>query len=64
MYKMITKKFCPQCGSEDVYMMAGGITGSWMCKKCGHQGPVLEKEIFDSEKELVGSKKDEGDGEQ
>jgi len=47
---MITKKICPNCGSEDVYMIAGGMTGTWMCKKCGHVGPVFEKEIIGSER--------------
>jgi ribosomal protein L37AE/L43A len=43
---MITTKICPNCGSEDVHMIAGGVTGSWMCKKCGHRGAVFEKEII------------------
>jgi len=46
---MLTKKFCPNCGSEEVYMVSGGITGTWMCKKCGYTGPVFEKEIIESE---------------
>lgn len=46
---MITKKICPNCGSEEVYMIAGGMTGTWMCKSCGHIGPVFEKEIIGSE---------------
>jgi len=45
---MITTKICPNCGSEEVYMIAGGITGTWMCKKCGYTGPVFEKEIIES----------------
>ena len=45
----ITVKICPNCGSEDVYMVAGGVTGGWMCKKCGHMGPVFEKEIVGKE---------------
>lgn len=40
-------KFCPNCKSEDVEMVAGGITGGWMCRACGYSGPVLEKEILD-----------------
>jgi ribosomal protein L37AE/L43A len=46
---MISRKFCANCGSEDVHMVSGGITGQWVCKKCGHIGPVLEKEIIESE---------------
>lgn len=51
---MLNKKFCPQCGSEDVTMIAAGITGSWMCKKCRFTGSVFpEKEIVGRE---MGSK--------
>jgi len=46
---MITVKICPNCGSEDVYMVAGGIIGSWMCKKCGYTGSVFEKEIIEGD---------------
>ena len=46
---MITKKICMNCGSEEVYMIAGGVTGQWMCKNCGHVGSVLEKEILGKE---------------
>ena len=52
---MITKKFCPRCGSEDVHMIAGGTTGQWMCKNCNYIGSVLEKVITGSE---LKSKKD------
>ena len=44
---MLAKKFCPNCRSEEVMMVAGGITGAWMCKNCGFSGSVFpEKEIF------------------
>ncbi len=44
---MLGKKFCPKCGSEDVMMVAGGITGTWMCKKCGFSGSIFpEKELI------------------
>ena len=55
---MITTKICPNCGSEEVYMIAGGITGTWMCKKCGYSGPVFEKEIIESEVKGKVSKKE------
>ena len=47
---VLTKKFCPKCGSEDVQMIAGGITGSWICKNCSYSGSVFP------EKEIVGTK--------
>mgnify|MGYP001560531724 CR=1 FL=1 len=49
---MLTKKICPNCGSEDVYMIAGGITGNWICKSCGYSGAVLEKEIIGKERKI------------
>ena len=53
-FKMnITTKICPKCGSEDVYMVAGGITGGWMCKNCGYIGAILEKEIIGSKNKNV-----------
>jgi ribosomal protein L37AE/L43A len=58
---MITRKICPNCGSEDVFMISGGITGTWKCKNCGHTGAVFEKEIIGSDQESnkknVGGKK-------
>lgn len=42
---MYKAKFCPQCESEDVEMVSGGITGTWKCMNCGFQGAVFpEKE--------------------
>ena len=50
---MIGKKFCPNCGSENVYMMAGGITGTWMCSNCGYSGSIFpEREIVGKELKL------------
>ncbi len=47
---MITKKFCPNCGSNDVELVAGGITGSWMCRNCGYLGSIFpEKPILGRE---------------
>ena len=53
---MITKKFCPDCGSEEVMMVAGGITGTWMCKDCGFTGMFPEKEIIGREMKETGAK--------
>jgi ribosomal protein L37AE/L43A len=49
-------KICPNCGSKEVYMIAGSMTGTWMCKNCGHVGPVFEKEIVQSEQRTHGKK--------
>jgi ribosomal protein L37AE/L43A len=44
-------KFCPTCGSEEITMEAGGITGTWRCNKCGFSGSVFpEKELLDTKK--------------
>ncbi len=47
---MIGKKFCPNCGGDDVEMVAGGITGAWMCADCGYSGSIFP------EKPIVGGK--------
>ena len=47
---MIGKKFCPSCGSENVEMVAGGMTGAWMCSDCGYSGSIFP------EKPIIGSK--------
>ena len=50
---MVSKKFCPRCGSEEVEMIAGGITGTWMCRKCGFSGAIFpEKEIVGKDSKL------------
>ncbi|MCH7568676.1 MAG: TFIIB-type zinc ribbon-containing protein [Nanoarchaeota archaeon] len=55
---MISKKFCPRCRSEDVAMIAGGVTGTWMCKKCGFSGSVFpEREIVGREMKSTTFKK-------
>jgi ribosomal protein L37AE/L43A len=57
---IMSVKMCPKCESEDVQMMAGGTTGTWMCKKCGFYGSIfpekeiLGKEIEEEEKEKKG----------
>ena len=58
---MITKKICPNCGSNEVDMIAGGITGSWMCKECGYSGSVFpEEEILGRKQEDIKKKKTKG----
>ncbi len=47
------KKFCPECESEEVMLVAGGITGGWMCKECGHVGIFPEKLEKDSEHDEI-----------
>jgi transposase-like protein len=43
---MITKKVCPQCGSEDVALV-GSNSRQWMCKSCGFTGNTfVDKEII------------------
>ncbi len=52
---MITKKFCPNCGSDDVQMIAGGTIGTWICKNCGFSGSIFpEKPIVGSEADVFG----------
>jgi transcription elongation factor Elf1 len=46
---IIGKRFCPQCGSESVDMVAGGVTGTWMCNDCGFTGMFPEKPLIESE---------------
>lgn len=47
---MLSKKICPRCKSENVQMVAGGTTGTWMCEDCGYSGSIFP------EKEIVGGK--------
>lgn len=34
-------KFCPNCGSKDIRLVAGGHFGLYQCKKCGYKGSVF-----------------------
>jgi len=34
-------KLCPKCSSIEVMPVAGGITGTWRCKKCGFSGTLF-----------------------
>lgn len=53
---MLSKKFCPKCGSDEVEMIAGGTTGTWMCKKCGFSGSIFP------EREILGRNTDNEEG--
>ncbi len=43
---MLSKRVCPNCGSEDVEMIG---SGKFMCKNCGYSGEFPEKEILGRE---------------
>jgi predicted RNA-binding Zn-ribbon protein involved in translation (DUF1610 family) len=47
---MVVKKSCPKCGSERIDFYAGGLTGSYHCKKCGYMGPIIVEEDDVTEK--------------
>ena len=33
---------CPSCGSEEIYVETGGVTGNiYRCKRCGYRGPLV-----------------------
>jgi len=36
-------KFCPKCGSTDVYWAQGmpQFWSLWQCKNCGYRGPLI-----------------------
>ena len=49
---MITKKICPECESENVELVAGGIIGGYMCKDCGFLGNIFpEIQILQNKKQ-------------
>jgi ribosomal protein L37AE/L43A len=57
---MLSKKFCPKCGSEDVHLVAGGMTGTWVCKKCKYTGTLFpEREIIGREVKTGGEKNEQ-----
>ena len=39
-------KFCPNCGSEDVDLEAGGISGTMVCGDCGFRGSMFPERTF------------------
>ena len=51
-------KFCPQCGSEEVALEAGGVVGKWKCKRCGYVGVFPERELVDEEPEGMKKEKE------
>lgn len=56
---MLKVRICPKCGSDNVQMVAGGTTGSWMCGKCSFSGSVFpEKEIVGKEIKDSGGQND------
>lgn len=48
---MITRKICPECGSEDVRPI--GNTDQWMCNECGYSGEKFNEEA------VIGRRMDE-----
>jgi ribosomal protein S27AE len=36
-------KFCPRCGSTDVFWASGmpQFWSTWECRRCGYRGPVI-----------------------
>jgi predicted RNA-binding Zn-ribbon protein involved in translation (DUF1610 family) len=36
-------KFCPRCGSTDVFWASGlpQLWSTWECRRCGYRGPVI-----------------------
>jgi DNA-directed RNA polymerase subunit M len=38
-----TSKFCPRCGSTDVFWAQGmpQFWSLWQCKNCGYRGPLI-----------------------
>jgi predicted RNA-binding Zn-ribbon protein involved in translation (DUF1610 family) len=41
--KRFSLKFCPQCGSTDVFWAQGmpQFWSLWQCRNCGYRGPVI-----------------------
>jgi predicted RNA-binding Zn-ribbon protein involved in translation (DUF1610 family) len=41
--KLFSVKFCPRCGSEDVFWAQGmpQLWSIWDCHHCGYRGPVI-----------------------
>ncbi len=46
---MACMRRCPQCGSSDLFQLAGGYLGAeYRCKRCGYHGAF----IVESEEEM------------
>ena len=44
---MITKKTCPECGSDNISFISGdGEHGAFMCRACGNTGTFDEETII------------------
>ena len=44
---MITKKTCPECGSDNISFVSGdGEHGAFMCRACGNTGTFDEEPII------------------
>lgn len=43
---MLMKRFCPNCGGEDVELVAGGTIGMYMCRDCGYSGSIFPEKPF------------------
>jgi DNA-directed RNA polymerase subunit M len=45
-------KFCPRCGSTDVFWAQGlpQLWSIWQCHNCGYQGPVVLEDGKTAEK--------------
>jgi len=46
MSKKIKIKLCPVCKSSKIDLFAGGYSGTFYCKNCKYQGPIIiEKDV-------------------
>jgi ribosomal protein L37AE/L43A len=40
------RQLCPKCKRDSLILEAGGLTGTYKCKKCGYVGSlVIEEDI-------------------
>jgi len=48
-------KYCPICGSTEIYLWMGGNAGMvYRCKVCGYIGPVVLEKVVKGEKNSDG----------
>jgi Zn ribbon nucleic-acid-binding protein len=38
------KLLCPACGSDNITLWTGGVSGIYQCCKCGYIGPIIIEE--------------------